>query len=187
MILIYSQSLLLYCIYGFVLYCFVIGRENSTCAFNQSDTRIEHPISEHTSSQSSVFFRTIIETKRIEDEHSGSNVCAEAEFSMSMQRALRLSEPSYLIRVTKNRTSQYAKVFVWSAPNRMVNKQDTVADTNALQNPCQISPISLQNSAPPFPWEKTYIELGEAGATYLSSHQILRSMIMKNWVYFLIH
>ena len=125
MILIYSQSLLLYCIYGFVLYCFVIGRENSTCAFNQSDTRIEHPISEHTSSQSSVFFRTIIETKRIEDEHSGSNVCAEAEFSMSMQRAFRLSEPSYLIRVTKNRTSQYAKVFVWSAPNRMVNKQDT--------------------------------------------------------------
>ena len=62
--------------------------------------------------------------ERIEDEHSGSNVCAEAEFSMSMQRALRLSEPSYLIRVTKNGTSQYAKVFVWSAPNRMVNKQD---------------------------------------------------------------
>ena len=83
------------------------------------------PISEHTSSQSSMFFRTIIETKWIEDEHSGSNVCAEAEFSMSMQRAFRLSEPSYLIRVTKNRTSQYAKVFVWSAPNRMVNKQDT--------------------------------------------------------------
>ena len=106
-----------------VLFCIALWLVEKTrpalsTLFNQSDTRIEHPISEHTSSQSSVFFRTIIETKSIEDEHSGSNVCAEAEFSMSMQRAFRLSEPSYLIRVTK-------KVFVWSAPNRMVNKQDT--------------------------------------------------------------